>query len=280
MTAQEYIEKRIKLLKTPVSYVEDLSDEERAAQIKMRLLTKKFRKIKATQDCIEVIDRVVKRAIETKTPIVLSTLFGGNKLWRFEEAPEIDWAELFNLFYYIDWAKTITPLHSPGVILDYYSQDVSVESLNNIPRAETDRYSASYRMMIEWLRPYMPEGVQIRYRRHYEDFTDPSTYYDELKVAKATILNENNGRYPTMSEQMRTATQMNVRLRPEQETDPLWQEKVELEHQAIFRTPTLGKLFAEQDRISLCPTDYEGSNSIITGSTKRSYAKFGLLLVH
>lgn len=245
-----------------------------AVLIRAKLLSKKFRKLKATPACLEAVDRVVNRAIATQRPIVLSTLFGGNKLWRFEEAPEVDWAEVFNLFYYIDWAKTIASVHKPGVIIDYYSQDISVETLNNVPRAETDTYSATYRALIIWLKPYLPAGVQIRYRRHLEDFADPHTYYDELKVAEAEILKENGGAYPKMTDAMRTATSMNVRLKPGQDADPLWQEKVELQHQAIFRTPTLCKLFAEPDRISLSPTDYEDSNSITTGSTKRSYAKF------
>ncbi len=274
MTVQEYLEHRLRSLKDVPDRVKATNGADDAALVRMRLLSKKFRKIKATPACLDAVDRVVKRAIDTQSPIVLSTLFGGNKLWRFEEAPEVDWAELFNLFYYIDWAKTIVSVHKPGVILDYYSQDISVETLNNIPRVETDKYSATYRAMIAWLKPYLPDGVQIRYRRHLEDFADPNTYYDELKVAEAEILKENDGGYPKMTDAMRTATAMNVRLKPGQDADPLWQEKVELQHQAIFRTPTLRKLFAEADRISLSPTDYEGSNSITTGSTKRSYAKF------
>ncbi len=273
MTAQEYLEIRLRSLKDAVNNADDSSNHDVTTRIRAKLLSKKFRKLKATPACLEAVDSVVKRAIDTKSPIVLSTLFGGNKLWRFEEAPEVDWAELFNLFYYIEWAKTIAAVHKPGVVLDYYSQDISVESLNNVPRSETDRYSITYLAMIEWLKPYMPNGIQIRYRRHFEDFADPSTYYEELEVAKAQILKENDG-YPHMTDAMRTATMLNVRLKPGQDADPLWQEKVELEHQAIFLTPTLGKLFAEPDRISLSPTDYEDSNSIITGSTKRSYAKF------
>lgn len=273
MTAQEYINQRLEHLKqvpeltAPVSY-------DVASQIKAKLLSKKFRKLKATSACIEAIDAVVDRAVKTDSPIVLSTLFGGNKLWRFEEAPEVDWAELFNLFYYIDWAKTIIPLHKPGIVFDYYSQDVSVESLNNVPRSETDNYSRTFRQLITWLEPYIPNGVSIRYRRHYEEFNNPNEYDEELEVARAQILKENDGKYPNMSEAMKIATKLNVRLRPGQESDPMWMEKVELEHQAIFRTPTLCKLFAEPDRISLSPTDYSGSNSITTGSTKRSYAKF------
>ena len=274
MTAEAYVLARVKSLKDTAHDGTALSGVAAADQIRTKLLSKKFRKLKATPACLEAIDRVVKRAVTTDTPIVFSTLFGGNKLWRFDEAPEVDWAELFNLFYYIEWAKTIAAAHKPGVILDYYSQDISVATLNNVPRTETDQYSASYRAMAGWLKPYLPPGVQIRYRRHLEDFADPNDYYAELEAAKAEILKENGGAYPRMTDAMRTATALNVRLKPGQDADPLWQEKVELEHQAIFRTPTLNKLFAEPDRISLTPTDYEDSNSITTGSTRHSYAKF------
>jgi len=275
MTAQEYLQSRLAALsELPASSESQPPQQSVEDAVYAKLMSKKFRKLKATPACVEAVKRIVKRTADTQSPIVLSTLFGGNKLWRFDEAPDIDWAELFNLFYYIEWAKTIAAVYKPGVILDYYSQDISVESLNNVPRSETNAYSAGYRAMIEWLKPYLPTGVQIRYRRHLEDFANPNDYYDELEAAKAEILKENGGAYPKMTDAMRAATALNVRLKPGQDADPLWQEKVELEHQAIFRTPTLGKLFAEPDRISLCPTNYPDSNSITTGSTRRSYAKF------
>ena len=273
MTPQQYLEKRLSALReaTPGDRSQTSGTAER---IHARLLSKKFRKIKASADCEAAVARVIKHCMDANVPIVLSTLFGGNKLWRFDEAPEVVWAELFNLFYYSDWAKTVAAEHAPGVILDYISQDISVASLNNVPRSETDQYSITYRNLIAWLEPYLPTGVSVRYRRHFDAFENPDDYYAELEQGKQEILKENGGQLPKLNEAMKIATELNVRTKSGQDKDPLWREKVELEHQAIFRTKTLNTFFTAPDRISLSPTNYEDSNSIITGSTKRSYAKF------
>lgn len=274
MTAQEYIQTRLDRLKNiPDIHLDNALSTEQ--QIRTKLMSKKFRKLKATPACDITVDRAIKNAVEKHEPIVVSFLFGGNKLWRLDEAPEIDWAELFSLFYYVDWLKTVAVVHKPGVILDFYSQDISVESLNNVPRSETDKYSKGFRKMIEWVTPYLPQGVTITYRRHYEEFSNPEDYYKELELGKQAVLKDNDGQLPKLSDEMRAATELNVRLKPGQDEDPQWRERVELEHQAIFRTKTLSnKYLNDQKIITACPTNYEGAVEIITGSTKRSYAKF------
>jgi hypothetical protein len=276
MTAQDYILNRLAGLQeaVPQPAAPDDSDEELFQQTYARLMSKKFRKLKATEACKKDVTRAIRLSIKNKSPIVISTLFGGNKLWRFEEAPDIDWAELFNIFYYVDWMKTVLEVYPYGATIDYYSQDISVESLNNVPRNQTDSYSQTFRALIEWLQPYLPAGITITYRRHFEEFDDPADYYKELEAGKKIVLEQNNGELPSLTAAMAAATELNVKLRPGQVKDPKWREKVELEHQAIFQTPTLGKYLNHPGAISLCPTDYQDSNSIITGSTKRSYAKF------
>jgi len=71
---------------------------------------------------------------------------------------------------------------------------------------------------------------------------------------------------------MKATTELNVKLKSGQDKDPEWREKVELEHQAIFKTPTLRKVCDDPGKIWTSPTYYP--DSVITGSTKRSYAKF------
>jgi hypothetical protein len=126
--------------------------------------------------------------------------------------------------------------------------------------------------MLEFIAPYIPKGVTITYRRHIEEYEDPEVYYKELEEAKKQVLSDNNGNLPKMDEHMLAATQLNVKLKPGQADDPEWREKVELEHQAIFETKTLKKICDDPYKIWTCPTYY--SDSVVTGSTKRSYAKF------
>lgn len=270
MTPQAYIQQRLDGLKRPAiagnvtGPIEDV--------IYARLMSKKFRKMKAGGPCVAITKRVVAKAVKDQTPILVTECFGGNKLWRFAEAPEIDWAELFSLMYYMDWMKTVAAVHEPGVIFDYFSQDLAVERLDNLTREELDAYSASFINMLTWIKPYLPAGVTVQYRRHRDMFDDESEYDRELDEAMERYLKENNNQLPQLDTAARARTELNVRLKPGQDREPEWREKVELQHRALFTTPTLCTYLNYPNMVWTCPTYYD--DSIVTGSTKRSIAKF------
>jgi hypothetical protein len=271
MKAQEYIQKKLNAFKEPVPVTGELKGTPEEI-VYARLMSKKFRKVKAGQQCIDITKRVVEKAAKEQTPIMVTECFGGNKLWRFDEAPEIDWAELLSLFYFVDWMKYVAAVHKPGMIFDYFSQDISAERLDNLTREEVDTYSRTFRAMIEWVKPYLPDNVSITYRRHREMFEDESKYDVEITEAKQKYLDEHNGKLPVLDDEMKARTELNVRLLDGQDKDPMWREKTELQHQAIFMTPTLDTYLTFPDMVWTCPTYYE--DSIVTGSTKKSMAKF------
>ena len=271
MTAKDYILSTLEEMASPI-LTEDIGDIPLEDAIFKKVMSKKFRKLRVDEKGIEITKRAIDNAIEKKEPITVGLLFGGNKLWRFEEAPEIDWAELFSLTYFVEWIRGIASVYKYGAKLEYYSQDISVESLNNIPRSETDKYSETFRSMLKFIKPYIPEGITITYKRHLEEYKDPDDYLKELEKAKKEVLAENKGKLPKLDEQMKASTELNVKLKPEQADDPQWREKVELQHQAIFKTPVLVKYLSDPMLIPACPTWYP--ETIATGSTKRSYAKF------
>lgn len=271
MTPKDYILSTLDNLKTPIQmeHLDSISLEE---AIYTKVMSKKFRKLKPGDACVQITRKAISTSIKENKPIRIFQMFGGNKLWRFDEAPEIDWAELFSLTYFAQWSRLIASVHKPGVLFEYFSQDISVESLNNVPRAETDRYSETFKKLLAFIEPYLPPNIKIVYTRHYDLFENPDDYYEELDAAKKIILQNNNGKLPQMDEHQLAATELNVKLKPGQNDDPQWREKVELEHQAIFITPTLKMYTSDPSIIWTCPTYYP--DSVVTGSTKRSYAKF------
>lgn len=271
MTPKDYILSTLDELKTPVR-MEDIGNTPLEEAIYTKVMSKKFRKYKPGDDCVRFTKDAIKILVKENKPIRIFEMFGGNKLWRFEEAPEIDWAELFSLTYFVQWAKLIASVYKPGVHFEYFSQDISVESLNNVPRSETDKYSETFRSLLKFFEPYLPSNVKVTYTRHYDSFKNPDDYYKELEEAKQEFLKKNNGRLPELTDAMKAATELNVRLKSGQDKDPEWREKVELQHQAIFETKTLKKISDSPDKIWTCPTYYP--DSVVTGSTKRSYAKF------
>lgn len=272
MTAQQHILSTLQALAEPAP-PEDIGNTPVEEAILVKVLSKKFRKLKADEKTVATAKNAIHYAVERNQPVTVSFLFGGNKLWRLEEAPEIDWAELFSLIYFVRWMKSIASVYEPGARLDYYSEAVAVETLNNVPRSETDQYAKSFEAMLAWVKPYIPGNASITFRKYSDEYSDYSDYLEELAAAKQLVLQDNGGELPTLSEKQKLATELNVRLVPGQNKDPNWREKTELVHQALERTATIERqYFNDPSLVMACPTTYSGW--IAVGSTKRSYAKF------
>lgn len=281
MTPKEYILSTIEKLKIPI-VMENVPQDKLEEAIYAKIMSKKFRKVKPGDPAVKLTKEAIRLAVKENKPIRILQMFGGNKLWRFEEAPEIDWAELFSLTYFMEWSRYIASVYEPGIVFEYFSQDISVETMNNIPRIETDKYSKTFKELLQWIQPYIPSQITIKYFRHYDLFNNPNDYYKELETAKKELFKKNGNKLPELTDAMKAATELNVKLKPGQDDDPEWREKVELEHQAIFVTPTLRSYTDDPHIVWTCPTYY--ADSVVTGSTKRSYAKFwagvGVLTPH
>lgn len=271
MTAQEYILSQLEKLKQPI-VKQDIGNTPLDEAILARVLSKKFRKTKADQPAIDTAKKAIQLAIESNKPVRLMLFFGGNKLWRFEEAPNIEWGELFSLIYYANWAKYIASVYEPGVVFEYFSMDICVERMNNVPHEETDHYSDDFMKLLEWAAPYIPKGVDIQYTRYGDFYKNRNEFYKEMDISKQEWLKNSDGKLPELNEAKKAATELNVKLKPGQDKDPEWREKVELEHRGIFGTKKGGAYMWNPTLIPNCPTWYSGF--IATGSTKRSLAKF------
>ena len=250
----------------------DVGQQKIEDTIYQKVMSKKFRKLKVDENTINITKQAIHESVTNNRPVAINLIFGGNKLWRFDEAPEIDWAELFATVYLLRWMKSIASVYEPGAYLEFFSEDVVLETMNNLPKAETDKYSASFVSMLDWITKYLPARVSVGYKRYGDQYENTSGFMQELEAAKAKVLDENNGQLPVLNEAEKAAVEMNVKLRHGQSDDPAWREKIELIHRSIERTNVMETYIARTDMIPSCPTYYPGC--IATGSTKKSYAKF------
>lgn len=271
MTAQDYLIDTLNRLADP-NPVEQLINVPLEEAIYAKAMSKKFRKVKADEDAIDVTKKAIHYSVSNQKPVIFNAVFGGNKLWHFEEAPEIDWAELFTTLYLVRYLKTIASVYEPGAYLEFYSMDVVLESMNNLHPTETDQYSDTFIAMLDWLKQYLPPNVTVGYRRYGDDYADRSAYLAELQEAKDKVWQELGGKWPEMTEKQKAATELNVRLKPGQVDDPLWREKVEWTHLSIERTKTMEHYIYDPTMVPTSPSYYPGC--ITTGSTKRTSAKF------
>jgi len=237
------------------------------------LMSKKFRKYAVTPEYQKYIRDAISSSVSKHEPIKLVLVFGGYKLWRLEEAPEVDWAELFSLIYYAKWLKPILAIYRPGVWFDFYSNDVVVEIMNNIPKEDTEKYARSFKKLLEFIKLYIPKNLSSTLNRvgdqydSYEDFKkELEQNIDQLKVA--------GGNTP-LSEDRKTTVELNVKPAPNQTADPLWREKVSLIHDAFFQTSKVRPYYHVPEKISVITRPSRSvRGSLAVGTTKRSVVKF------
>ena len=232
MRIKEYIEYKLNELKSTNKVANFLPKKELSDFICKTIMSKKFRKFSIIPEYIEHIKQVVDESIENNLPIKFSFPFGGYKLWRLKETPEVDWAELFTFMYYAKWLKPIAEVYKPGIIFDFASDDMIVERMNNIPKKDTEKYKGSFEELVKFLEKYIPENIKFT-------FTPISSFYtaEEFEKDLADKIEKKKiefGGLPVLNDKTRRMVELNVKLNQEQEEDPLWREKIELIHQAYY----------------------------------------------
>jgi len=273
MKIKEYIEYKLNELKSNTKELEVFSsDEELSNFIYKTIMSKKFRKFSVAPEYTDYIKESIDNSIKDKLPIRFSLQFGGYKLWRLEETPEVDWAELFALMYYSKWLKPIAEVYKPGVIFDFSSDEVIVERLNNIPKSDTQSYADSFGNVIKFLEDYIPENLKFTLTPTGSFYT-PEEFEKDLED-KTEKKKEEFGGLPKLDDQRKAMTELNVRLKPGQDDDPLWREKSELLHQAYYAVDKLKPYTGAKDKMRVSSYKLKGFNSLVVGTTKTSIAKF------
>lgn len=271
MRAQEFIEKRLNELKpTEKVGINFKSEKELTDFIFKALMSKKFRKFAVTPEYIPHIHEAIENGIKNNLPIKLLFPFGGYKLWRLEETPEADWAELFTMMYFAKWLKPIAEVYKPGIEFDFSSDSIVVERMNNIPKADTDAYAKSFNMIIDFLKNYLPINMKFSMTPVSSYYT-PEEFEKDLKD-KITLMEKELNGLPVLDDRHRRMVELNVKLKPGQDKDPLWKEKIELLHQSYYTVPKRRAYNRAKEKIIVFCTNME--NCIPVGTTKNSTAKF------
>jgi hypothetical protein len=269
MTPKEFIEYRLSELKPKDKTI---LKEELVGFIFNVIMSKKFRKFSVIPEYQDHIKKVITESVRDDLPIKFSFPFGGYKLWRFEETPEVDWAELFTLMYYAKWLKPVCEVYKPGVIFDFASDDMIVERMNNIPKKDTEKYRQSFNELVNFLQEYIPKNLKFI-------FTPISSFYTEEEFEKdlADKIEKKKkefGGLPVLDDKKKGMVELNVKLNPGQDSDLLWREKIELTHQAYYAVDKRRPYNRAKDKILAFTYPLKDGKSISVGTTKTSVAKF------
>ena len=275
MTAQDYIQTKLDELKQPVHLSKPENTEKLVEAIFASLMSKKFRKYSANDELKDYIKNAIQLNVEKNEPINVTFLHGAYKLWRLEEAPEADWAELFSLMYYSSWVKTVCALYEPGVWFDFYVDGYIVTRLNNIPDEDIRTYIKSYQSLIDFLKPYQPSNLKMTITTVGEQFSSEEAFDKSLHSNLEKLTAETTGGLPELSDAQRAMVELNTKPTEEQLEDPLWREKVYHLHNAYGATKAEpGYHKGRPEKIIAFTQPLPNGATISVGTTKSSIMKF------
>jgi len=236
------------------------------------LMFKKFRKYSVTSEYQKHINSAVESCVSRNEPIKISFVFGGYKLWRLEEAPEADWAELFSLIYFTNWLKPITDVYPPGVWFDFFSDDAILETMNNVPKADTGRYIESFSKLLEFIKGYVPENLSFTLNRVGDQYVTYEEFQKDLDNSIEQVRSNLGGKMPVLTPEQIAAIDLNVKVTPDHEDDPYWREKVQLIHDGYSRVSKRRPYYRATDKIMVVNKSIK--DSLAVGTTKNSIVKF------
>lgn len=270
MKPSEYIIGELEKLKTNPVVTTDGKDL--ADLIYTLLLSKKFRKYSVNPEYLEHISSAIKTSLSNNGPIKLTLVFGGYKLWRLEESPEVDWAELFSLIYYTKWLKPIAAVYKPGVWFDFYSDDVILEIMDNVPKKDTEKYIESFKQLLEFIKPYIPANLKFTLNRVGEQYGSYDEFERDLEQSITKVKEALGNKLPTLTPEQSATVELNVKLSPHQEDDQKWKEKVFLTHEGYASISKRRPYYRTPDKIMIITRPIK--DSIAVGTTKKSVVKF------
>lgn len=166
MQAKKYLEKYIKENKPYNLTKEDkkiIQFEGIGEYIYRKLYSSKFRESKIDKAYNETLKESIKYCVENKIPLTVNYGFGAAKNPHTINAPHIDWAEVFNVFYLREYLKPIAAAYEPGIELEYFSVAMFQELVNFIPREDTDIYEREFKALVAFANDYFPKDIRVKY---------------------------------------------------------------------------------------------------------------------
>ena len=131
--------------------------------IYQKLTTKKFRSHSLPYELEEEVKKKINTTVENNQPIHITVPFGGYKLWRLPTSPNPDWSEVFNILQLRNYLISITKFYKPGVILEYFSDEIMVARMNNIPQNDLDNYTNNVQKIIDVIRKTLPKNFILKF---------------------------------------------------------------------------------------------------------------------
>lgn len=268
MTPTEYIQKELNKIK---EFQPKIFDQEKLPDEIFRLLmSKKFRKYSTKPELNEHIKNAIKTSVDNNQSIKLVFPYGAYKLWRLEESPNPDWAELFTAMYYTKWLKPICEIYQPGIVFEYFVDDYILPKIDNIPLKIVNVYLNEYQKILNFLKNYQPQNFKMKITRFGDIYGSPGKFDKDLQQSIKKLSAAN----PVFPPEDLKTTQLNAHPTEEQLKDPQWCQKILLIHDAYMIIKRGLGYTSNPEKIPVFCQPLASGKYLIVGTTKTSIAKF------
>ena len=116
-----------------------------------RLFSKKFRKYSIDPQVKIDVEKKLNNIIDRKLPLNFIPSFGGYKHWWSPSYPTIDWAEIFNMKFMLEYLSPICANYKENTSsIEYESEEIILSELNNVPQNGLDEYTKTFRKALEY----------------------------------------------------------------------------------------------------------------------------------
>lgn len=153
--------------------VDDLQTELNGTMID-RLFAKKFRKYSIAPDVKVSVSEKLSNIISKKLPLTFVPSFGGYKHWWCPTYPTIDWAEIFNMKFMIEYLSPIFSNYQDNkTTIEYESEEIILSELNNVPQTGLDEYTKTFRLACDYFNKILNDKVELKLslaREQYKDY--------------------------------------------------------------------------------------------------------------
>lgn len=268
MKPAEYIQQQLDELSN--FQPRNVPKEQLVDEIFRLLMSKKFRKYAANDELVAKIKKAIEIKVENNDPINITFPHGAYKLWRLKEAPVPDWAELFASMYYTKWLKPICEIYEPGVIFDYFVDDLIIPRMNGISTENVEQYIHEEQAILDFLKAYRPKNFSMVVTPFEKIWGSRETFNKELEESIEVLAKTNT----TFSEADLVSVELNAKPTDEQLKDPDWKQKVRIIHDAYMPLKRRLGYYFEPEKIPAFCQPLPSGKFLIVGTTKTSIAKF------
>lgn len=236
------------------------------------IMSSKFRRKAVCDSLKQRIKEAITYNVERNLPINITFLQGCYKLWRFDEAPEADWAELFALMHYAAWVKSILPIYRPGVVFDFYVDDLIMEKISNYRRDEILSYQYSFQHVMDFVMSYCSNNLHYKITTVSSQYSNESDFWNKLDIA---IVNWAKPEDIVLDDSIKAMIDLNYRPNVNEKYSTYWREKIMCIHDAHSAMEERLRYREASGKILAMPQHYSGDDSrLFVGSTKDSYIKY------